>query len=241
MSDATLRTDWQLPPDLRVLRRNDRELIVQVSREQPFDVSAKVIDDRGNAAQVSATDVSPYRRTLLEIETLITPERPLHTAPLKVKVSAKPLVVPPGRKIERVAVYLNGQPMGATPGPPLALDLSAPGRYHIRTIASIGTDIVAENSTLFEVLDNAPAVCEIEFLGEFAINGVAKANCTDPDGHIVDYRWYRNGELFDTAGPRVRLNPSQLQGLKELSLVVTDNAGKEATARIEPPAPAAES
>ena len=52
----------------------------------------------------------------------------------------------------------------------------------------------------------------------------------------MDYRWYRNGELFDTSGPRVKLTASQLQGLSELSLVATDNAGKEASARIEPPA-----
>ena len=45
-----------------------------------------------------------------------------------------------------------------------------------------------------------------------------------------------NGELFDTSGPRVKLTASQLQGLSELSLVATDNAGKEASARIEPPA-----
>jgi hypothetical protein len=95
---------------------------------------------------------------------------------------------------------------------------------------------VAESSTVFEVGENAPAECRIEFLGDFALNGVAKANCIDPDGHIVDYRWYRNGELFDSSGPRVKLNGSQLQGLSELSLVATDNAGKEAAARVEPPA-----
>jgi hypothetical protein len=234
--DAGLKTTWALPPGVRVIHRSDRELIVEVTRSDPFDVSAIVIDDRGHSAELSATDVSPFRRTQLAIETVVTPNRTLHTAPLKVKVAAKPVLLPPGRRIERVAYYLNGAQVGATDGAPWAMELNTAGRYHIRSIASIGTEIVAESSTVFEVADNSPADCRIEFLGDFALNGVAKATCVDPDGHIVDYRWYRNGELFDTSGPRVKLTASQLQGLSELSLVATDNAGKEASARIEPPA-----
>jgi hypothetical protein len=234
--DAGLKTTWALPPGVRVVHRSDRELIVEVTRSDPFDVSATVIDDRGHSAELSATDVSPFRRTQLAIETVVTPNRTLHTAPLKVKVAAKPVLLPPGRRIERVAYYLNGAQVGATDGAPWAMELNTAGRYHIRSIASIGTEIVAESSTVFEVADNSPADCRIEFLGDFALNGVAKATCIDPDGHIVDYRWYRNGELFDTSGPRVKLTASQLQGLSELSLVATDNAGKEASARIEPPA-----
>lgn len=234
--DAGLKTTWALPPGVRLVHRSDRELIVEVTRSDPFDVSATVIDDRGHSAELSATDVSPFRRTQLAIETVVTPNRTLHTAPLKVKVAAKPVLLPPGRHIERVAYYLNGAQVGATDGAPWSMELTTAGRYHIRSIASIGTEIVAESSTVFEVAENSPADCRIEFLGDFALNGVAKATCIDPDGHIVDYRWYRNGELFDTSGPRVKLTASQLQGLSELSLVATDNAGKEASARIEPPA-----
>ena len=233
--DATLQTNWVIPPDVRVLHRTDRELIVEVNRSEPFDVAARIIDDRGHAAELSATNVSPFRRTQLAIETVIIPQRALHTAPLKVTVSAKPVLLPAGRRLERVAFYLNGAQMGATDGSPLAMELPTAGRYHIRAIASIGTDIVAENSAIFEVADNAPAVCRIDIVGNFALNGVAKATCSDPDGHMVDYRWYRNGELFDTSGPRVKLSAAQLQGLNELSLVATDNAGKESSARIEPP------
>jgi hypothetical protein len=233
--DAALKTTWTLPPGVRVIHQADRELIVEVTRSDPFDVAATLIDDRGHAAELSAIGVSPFRRTQLAIETVVIPSRALHTAPLKVKVAAKPVLLPPGKHVERVAYYLNGTQVGATDGTPWSMELPTAGRYHVRAIASIGTEIVAENSTVFEVAENAPAECRIEFLGDFALNGVAKADCIDPDGHIVDYRWYRNGDLFDTSGPRVKLNASQLQGLSELSLVATDNAGKEAAARVEPP------
>jgi hypothetical protein len=232
LPDVVLQTDWRIPPQARVLHRTDRELIVELQQPEPFDVVVTVADDRGHSAELVARGIPPVRRTPLEIQARLAPERALHTAPLKVTVTAEPIVAPPGRRIARVAYYLNGAFAGATDGSPLALQLVRPGQHRIRTIASIGTDIVAEDTVLFDVADNAPAVCRIEVIGDLALNGVAKAECDDPDGQVVEYRWYRNGQLFDTSGPRVRLNGSQLQGLKELSLIAVDNAGKEASARL---------
>jgi hypothetical protein len=234
LPDVVLQTDWRIPPQARVLHRTDRELIVELQQPEPFDVVVTVADDRGHSAELVARGIPPVRRTPLEIQARLAPERALHTAPLKVTVTAEPIVAPPGRRIARVAYYLNGAFAGATDGSPLALQLVRPGQHRIRTIASIGTDIVAEDTVVFDVADNAPAVCRIEVIGDLALNGVAKAECDDPDGQVVEYRWYRNGQLFDTSGPRVRLNGSQLQGLKELSLIAVDNAGKEASARLIP-------
>jgi hypothetical protein len=234
LPDVVLQTNWHIPPQARVLHRTDRELIVELQRPEPFDVVVTVADDRGHSAELAARGVSPVRRTPLEIQARLVADRALHTAPLKVTVSVEPIVAPPERRIARVAYYLNGAFAGATDGSPLSLQLVKPGQHRIRTIASIGTDIVAEDTIVFDVADNAPALCRIEVVGDLALNGVAKAECDDPDGQVVEYRWYRNGQLFDTSGPRVRLNGFQLQGLKELSLVAVDNAGKEASARLIP-------
>jgi hypothetical protein len=234
LPDVVLQTDWRIPPQARVLQRTERELIVELQQPELFDVAVTVADDRGHSTELVAHGIPPVRRTPLEIQARLAPERALHTAPLKVTVTAEPIVAPPGRRIARVAYYLNGAFAGATDGGPLVLQLVRPGQHRIRTIASIGTDIVAEDVVVFDVADNAPARCRIEVVGDLALNGVAKAECDDPDGQVVEYRWYRNGQLFDTSGPRVRLNGSQLQGLKELSLIAVDNAGKEASARLIP-------
>jgi hypothetical protein len=68
------------------------------------------------------------------------------------------------------------------------------------------------------------------------LNGVAKAECEDPDGQMVEYRWYLNGQLINATGSRVQLDRIQVQDAAELSLIAIDNAGKEATARFLPEA-----
>jgi hypothetical protein len=233
--DLRLDTAWEVPPFARVRYRSDREVLLEVTQDRPFDVSARVTDARGNVSDLRLAAVEPVRRVQFEIATRITAERARRTAPLKVAVSADPVLLPKGLQVTRVAYYLDDEYVGATTGAPLQFVIERPGVHTVRAVASAGTEFVAQDSLSVEVGENLPPVCSIRAVGDFAINGVATAECDDPDGTMKAYRWYLNGQLITGAGSRVVIPRAQIADVDELSVVGVDSAGREGTARFAPP------
>lgn len=235
LGSVPLTTHWQLSDHVRVIEKTETEAIIHAVDDRVFDVSVRVSDPRGNVTDLVKRGIQPFKQIPFEISLRAIAERSLHTAPIEITAQVDPIVLPKGRDITRVAFYVNGLYRGVTDGAPLDLEIRTPGEHHLRAIASIDSDFTTDAEVTLHIGENQKATCSIAPIGAFAINGMAKAQCDDPDGHMVEYRWYANGQLVASSGTRVQLSRAELQSVKELSLVAVDNAGIEVTARYVPP------
>jgi hypothetical protein len=232
VGDTPVETVWQLPTTARVRYQSNREVVFQLLDNRPFDVSARVSDARGNVAEVTARSLEPTRRVPFAVAARVATQSTVRTVPLRVSLGVEPVYAPKHRSIIRVAYYLGDQYLGATSGAPLEFQITKPGTHRLRAIASLGADLVAEDTAVLEVGDNVPPRCRVEAVGDFTLNGIAKAVCEDPDGQMSAYRWYLDGQPVSATGSRVQLTRQQLSSVSELSVVGVDNAGKETTARL---------
>ena len=232
---SPITTHWELPDHVRILERTPTEAIVYAVDDREFDVVARITDPRGNVTELEKLGIQPLKQVPFEISLSVVAERTLHTAPLEVTAQVDPIVLPKGKKISRVAFYVDGLYRGVTDGAPLKLQLRSPGEHTLRVIASIDTEFTTDDTVTLYLGENHQAQCTISPVGNFRLNGLAKAQCDDPDGHMVEYRWYANGQLLSDSGTRVQLSKADRLGLSELSLVAVDNAGIETTARYVPP------
>lgn len=232
---SPITTHWELPDYVRVLDRSPTEAIVYAVDDREFDVVARITDPRGNVTELQQRGIRPLKQIPFEISLSVVAERTLHTAPLEVTAQVDPIVLPKGRAITRVAFYVDGLYRGVSDGAPLKLQLRSPGEHELRAIASIDAEFTADDSVTLLIGENHQAKCTITSVGNFRLNGLAKAQCDDPDGHMIEYRWYLDGQLLSDTGTRVQLSNTDRLGMSELSLVAVDNAGIETTARFVPP------
>jgi hypothetical protein len=232
---SPITTHWELPNHVRIIERTPTEAIVYAVDDREFDVVARITDPRGNVTELEQRGIRPLKHVPFEISLSVTAERTLHTAPLEVTAQVDPIVLPKGRSISRVAFYVDGLYRGVSDGAPLKLQLRTPGEHDLRAIASIDSEFTADDTVTLQIGENHQAKCTISPVGNFRLNGLAKAQCDDPDGHMVEYRWYANGQLLSDTGTRVQLSKARRLGLTELSLVAFDNAGVETKARYVPP------
>lgn len=231
-----INTHWELPSHLRIIERTPTEAIVYAMDNRPFNITARITDPRGNITELRKANVRAAHRVPFEVAVRAVPERTLLTAPIEVKVHPDPIIVPQGRRINRAAFYLNGTYVGVTDGAPLDVRIMTPGEHELRVIASVDGEFTADDTTTLNIGHNLRATCTISPVGDFRMNGLARANCDDPDGHMVEYRWYADGHLLSESGTRVTLSRSQLMNISELSLIAVDNGGLETTARyVVPP------
>lgn len=235
LGDSPISTHWDLPDYIRVLDRTPTEAIIVAMDDREFDVTARVTDPRGNVTELSERGIRPLKQIPFEIALSAVAERSLHTAPLNITAQVDPIVLPKDRQINRVAFYVNGLYRGVSDGSPMELQLRTPGEHTLRAIASIGNEFTADDTITLTIGENHKATCTIAAVGDFRRNGLAKAQCDDPDGHMVEYRWYANGQLLSDSGTRVQLSRAARLGLTELSLIAVDNAGVETAARYLPP------
>lgn len=232
---SPITTYWELPDHVRILDRTPTEAIVYAVDDREFDVVARITDPRGNVTELEQRGIQPLKQVPFEISLSVVAERTLHTAPLEVTAQVDPIVLPKGRSISRVAFYVDGLYRGVSDGSPLKLQLRTPGEHELRAIASINSEFTSDDTVTLHIGENHQAKCTISPVGNFRLNGLAKAQCDDPDGHMVEYRWYANGQILSDSGTRVQLSKAGRMGLKELSLVAVDNAGIETMARYVPP------
>lgn len=230
-----ITTFWELPSHIRVIERTPTEAIVFAADDRPFHVTARITDPRGNVTELRRGDIRPVNQIPFEISLRAVAERALQTAPIEVVVHVDAIVLPRGQEIDRVAFYLDGLYRGVTDGSPFEIQIRNPGEHRLRAIASIGTTYTTDDELTLSIGNNHKANCTITPIGDFRLNGLAKATCEDPDGHMVEYRWYADGQLLTEAGTRVTLSRAQLLSIGELSLIAVDNAGLETTARYVPP------
>lgn len=235
LADSPITTFWDLPDHVRILDRTPTEAIVYAVDDRDFDVVARITDPRGNVTELERTGIRPLKQIPFEVSLSVVAERTLHTAPLQVTAKVDPIVLPKDRKITRAAFYVNGLYRGVSDGAPLKLQLRTPGEHELRVIASIDSEFTSDDTVTLTIGENHRAECTISPVGNFRLNGLAKAQCDDPDGHMVEYRWYANGQLLSDSGTRVQLSRADRIGLSELSLVAMDNAGMETRARYTPP------
>lgn len=235
LGSTPVDTHWDLPDYVRKIMQTPTEAIVLAVDDRPFDVSAKVTDSRGNITELSKTSIRPLKQIPFEISLSAKAERTLYTAPLTLTVTADPILLPKNRAITRVAFYVDGLYRGVSDGSPMDLQIRTPGTHEIRAIASIDNELTTDDTITLEIGPNLQARCSISSVGDFALNGLAKAQCDDPDGHMVEYRWFANGTRLSDTGTRVQLSRADRLSLSELSLVAVDNAGLETTARFVPP------
>ena len=233
---SPITTHWELPDFIRVLERTPTEAIVYAVDDRQFDVVARITDPRGNVTEIEQPGVRPLKQIPFEISLRAVAERTLHTAPIEFTAIVDPIVLPKGKEITRVAFYVDGLYRGVSDGSPMELQIRSAGQHRLRAIASIDNEFTADDEISLEIGENHQATCTIAPVGDFRLNGLAKAQCSDPDGHMVEYRWYANGQLLSDSGTRVQLSRADRMGLTELSLVAVDNAGIETTARYLPPA-----
>lgn len=232
----SVQTHWELPPHIRVVHRTPTSAIVFARDDRPFSVVARITDRRGNVTELRKDDVRPAHRVPFDVTLRAVPERSLITAPINVSAHVDPIVVPQGRSVNRVVFYLDGRYVGVTDGAPLDIRLTTPGAHEIRAIASVDGEFSTSAAITVDVGHNIRATCTIAPVGDFRLNGLARAECHDPDGHIVEYRWYADGQLLSDSGARVTLSRSQLHSVSEVSLIAVDNGGLETTARyVVPP------
>lgn len=236
LGSYSVQTHWDLPPHIRVIHRTPTAAIVFAPDDRPFSVVARITDPRGNVTELRKNGVRPAHRVPFDVALRASPERSLVTAPINVSAHIDPIVVPQGRAVNRVAFYLNGLYVGVTDGSPLDIRIATPGEHEIRAIASVDGEFSTSASVTLEVGHNIRATCAIVPVGDFRLNGLARADCHDPDGHIVEYRWYADGQLLSDSGARVTLSRSQLLSVSEVSLIAVDNGGLETTARFVVPA-----
>lgn len=235
LGSAPITTHWDLPDHIRVLFRTPSEAIVEAVDDRPFDVLARVTDPRGNITRLERPNIRPLKQVPFEISLRAVADRTLHTAPIDITAHVDPIVVPKGRSITRVAFYVNGLYRGVSDGSPIELQIRSPGEHRLRAIASIDNEFTSDDTITLSIGENHQALCKILPVGDFRLNGLAKAQCDDPDGHMVEYRWYADGRLLSDSGTRVQLSRPDRLGLSELSLIAVDNAGLEARARYTPP------
>ena len=234
LSDAEVATHWDLPDRLRVLYRTPTEVFLYAKDNRSFDVAATVSDSRGNVTKLEKTGVSPIKQIPFEVSLKLDFARSVHTAPIDVVATVEPIVLPKGRDISRVGIYVNGEYTTVTDGSPVRLEINTPGEHVIRAVASIGTEFQSTDSVTFTLEDNMKARCVIEPIGDFKMNGVAKASCDDPDGHMVQYRWYVDGQLLNEGSSRIQLSNSERNGASAVVLVAVDNGGLETQAEFVP-------
>jgi hypothetical protein len=236
LGDSPITTHWDLPDYVRVINRTPTEAFIHAVDDREFDVRVRVSDPRGNVTELEKLSIRPLKQIPFEISLHAVASRTLHTAPLDITAKVDPIVLPKGRGISRVAFYINGLYAGVSDGSPIDLQLRTPGEHRIRAIASIDNEFTADDTITLNIGENHQAQCNIVPVGDFRRNGLAKAECDDPDGHMVEYRWYANGQLLSDSGTRVQLTNAGRLGLNELSLIAVDNAGIETTARyVLPP------
>lgn len=235
LGSSPITTHWDLPSHIEVIERTPTEAIVYARDDRPFNVSARITDQRGNVTLLSEENVHPIKQIPFEISLRAVADRTLHTAPIDITAHVDPIVLPKGKVITRVAFYINGLYRGVTDGAPIDLEIRTPGEHKLRAIATIDNEFSSDDTVTLHIGENQRATCSISPIGSFRLNGLAKAHCDDPDGHMVEYRWYANGQLLSDTGTRVQINRSDMTWVTELSLVAVDNAGVEAVARYVPP------
>ena len=232
LGDMTLVTDWELPPNARILKRTDREVFLQIPNDRSFAVQAVVSDSRGNVAELVQGDIIPLRTAHFEVALRLEAERALHTVPISVDVAADIVLIPKNDIIDRLSFYLNENFVGSTAGEPMSIEIRAAGSHRLKVVATSRDQHVAVSSATFEVADNHPAECTIVPIGELAFTGVAKAECDDPDGEMVNYKWFVDGQPVVGAGPRVQIPMRDTRHLRELTLIAVDSGGVETRARL---------
>jgi len=235
LGDSPITTHWEVPDHVRILDRTPTEAIVYAVDDREFGVVARITDPRGNVTELQKQGVRPLKQIPFEISLSVVAERTLHTAPIEITAQVDPIVLPKNRAISRVAFYVDGLYRGVSDGAPIKLQIRTPGDHEIKAIASIDSEFTSSDAVSLMIAENHQAICSIIPVGDFRLNGLAKAKCDDPDGHMVEYRWYSNGQLLSDSGTRVQLSRADRLGLNELSLVAVDNAGIETTARYVPP------
>ena len=235
LGSYSVTTHWDLPSHVRVVHRTPTSAIVFAPDNRPFSVAARITDPRGNVTEVRRADVRPAHQVPFDVALRLVPERSLITAPINVTAHVDPIVVPQDSAINRVAYYLNGLYVGVTDGSSMNIRLTTPGEHEIRAIASADGAYTTSASTTVSVGHNIRATCTITAVGDFRLNGLARADCNDPDGHMVGYRWYADGQLLSDSGARVTLGRAQRLSVSEISLIAVDNGGLETTARFVVP------
>lgn len=235
LGDSKVETDWEVPNFIRVLNKSSTEIIVYATDDRVFDVKARITDPRGNVTVLTKQDVRPVRRVPFEIALKAEASRSLLTAPIDMLLTVDPIVLPKNRDISRLAIYVDGQYRGTSDGSPIDIEIRRPGEHNIRAIASIDGEFSADDTLTINLAKNHRATCSVSAIGNFRLNGLAKAECNDPDGHMVEYRWYADGQIMTDSGTRVVIPKAQRHRVREISLVAVDNAGIETSSRYVPP------
>lgn len=229
LREANVKVDWGVPERAKSKLSGPFEKILYFNDSNRFEIKAKVYDDKGNYQLLSVSSL-PYKDVPFDVSLSLVPERSIQTAPLNVRVEPKFNVIPSGAKVIRTAYYLNGYYKGVTSGEAATVLIKDPGTHKIHVIAKTDKGHIEEATTTIIVEPNAPAICNVVPVGRFDLTRTVRAQCDDPDGHIVEYRWYYNGNFYTDSGPQISLSHAEKSQWRELSLVVTDNAGVESKA-----------
>jgi len=235
LGDSEVTTHWDLPDYIRVLEQTPTEVIIYAADDRAFDVTARITDPRGNVTILEKADVRPVRHVPFEISLKAEASRSLLTAPIDMLLTVDPIILPKNRSISRIAIYVDSEYRGTSDGAPIEVEIRRPGEHRIRAIASIDGEYSADETIIVNLARNHRATCSVSAIGNFRLNGLAKAECDDPDGHMVEYRWYADGQIMTDSGTRVVIPKVQRHTVREISLIAVDNAGVETSARFVPP------
>lgn len=236
LGDSEVTTHWDLPDYIRVLEQTPTEVIIYAADDRAFDVTARITDPRGNVTVLEQANVRPVRHVPFEISLKAEASRSLLTAPIDMLLTVDPIILPKDRSISRVAIYVDSEYRGTSDGAPIEVEIRRHGEHRVRAIASIDGEFSADETITINLAKNHRATCSVSAIGNFRLNGLAKAECDDPDGHMVEYRWYADGQILTDSGTRVVIPKVQRHRVREISLIAVDNAGVETSARYVPPA-----
>jgi len=212
---------WSLPEGATLVRSLDNGRIVQVAFDQAgqHSVALAVQDARGSTATASA-QVELAAAPAFEVSFQPVYSNPDKREPLDVLVRAR---FSGGHPADRIAsvTYSTAAP-GATVNQSLGYVQGLPAgeqTIQVRATTKFGQTVTGELPVSVAV--NQPPTCTVTSRQD-ARYVYREAACTDPDGRITAYRWYRNGRVVGCSN---RLTQSLADAAEPVVFEAIDNNG----------------
>lgn len=200
------------------------------AKDGTYDVTLEVSDAHGatasNSVQVSVQAPVENQPPTASFTTQITD--------LQVQVDATESSDPDGSISTYQWDFGDGTPLLSGTDPTASHEYAEPGTYTITLVATDDTGATAQMSSQVQVTEapaNQPPVAQFSSQAEGLVLSLNAGISSDPDGHVVSYRWDFGDGSEPVTGTQATVSHGYAQaGSYEVELIVTDDQGATGTA-----------
>ncbi|MEZ8029246.1 Ig-like domain-containing protein [Enterovibrio norvegicus] len=213
---------WNTNGESEVLRTFDTWARFLATEPGLYPITVDISDDRGNSTAVT-TYVEVLDPKPVEFENIVRFDNNYMRYPLGIYMRSNVQKGHPSDKVTEYTWYLNGEKVVGEDRYFLRMEDLPVGSHEVKMHVLTEYGQEGETTEEFTVIPNSKPSCSINVRKSSGRANI-KADCNDPDGKVVNYQWYVDGDKRSNMSYRI-VESLEDGKIIEIRMIATDDSG----------------